>query len=489
MTAEVEARQSISGLRSECLSFPEVIAQSIANIAPTVTPTLNAALVFASAGTGTWFAFVIATVGLFFVCLNINQFARRSASPGSLYAYITRGLGPTAGVITGWALILAYLFTAMAVMCGFTNYADILLSSIGLHVSPIFLYAICAGVSWYIAYRDIELSTIMMLGLEGISVALIVILSLIILGKHGFAVDASQLTLQGTNPGNVVLGLVLAVFSFVGFESATTLGDEAKNPLRNIPRAVIISTVVSGFFFVIISYIQVLGFEGAKVTFDKSTAPLNDLANFAGVGFFGVLISLGAVVSFFACTLASINAGSRIFFSMGRHGIFHSLIGQAHGSHETPHVAVTIAALLVFLAPASTTMFGVKVLDNYGYFGTVATYGFLVAYILVSIAAPRYLAREHQLRPQHVLYSVLAILFMVAPVLGSTGLPPSLGELSKLFPVPAAPYNVFPWLFLLYLVVGGGWFLILRLRSPEVIEQMENDIEESHTRFNGMKKV
>ena len=489
MTPEVEARQSISGLRSECLKFPEVIAQSIANIAPTVTPTINAALVFASAGTGTWFAFVIATVGLFFVCLNINQFARRSASPGSLYAYIARGLGPTAGVITGWSLILAYLFTAMAVMSGFANYADILLSAIGLHVSTIFLYAICTGVAWYVAYRDIELSTIMMLGLEGISVGLILILGLIILGKHGFAVDASQLTLQGTNPGNVVLGLVLAVFSYVGFESATTLGDEAKNPLKNIPRAVIVSTVVSGIFFIIISYIEILGFEGAKVTFDKSTAPLNDLANFAGVGFFGVLISLGAVVSFFACTLASINAGSRIFFSMGRHGIFHSLVGRTHGGHETPHIAVTIAALLVFLAPASTTLFGVKVLDNYGYFGTVATYGFLVAYILVSIAAPRYLAREHQLRPQHILYSVLAILFMIAPVLGSTGLPPSLGELSKLFPVPAAPYNVFPWLFLLYLVVGGGWFLILRLRSPEVIEEMERDIEESHSRFSGMKKV
>jgi hypothetical protein len=58
-----------------------------------------------------------------------------------------------------------------------------------------------------------------------------------------------------------------------------------------------------------------------------------------------------------------------------------------------------------------------------------------------------------------------------------------------LFPVPAAPYNVFPYLFLLYLVVGGGWFLILRLRNPDILQEMEDDIEASHTRFSDMRKV
>ena len=121
MTAEIEAK-TISGLRSQCLTFGDVLAQSVANIAPTATPTINLALVFASAGNGTWLAYVIATIGLVFVGLNINQFARRSASPGSLYSYIAKGLGSTAGVICGWALVLAYVLTAMAVLCGFASY-------------------------------------------------------------------------------------------------------------------------------------------------------------------------------------------------------------------------------------------------------------------------------------------------------------------------------------------------------------------------------
>lgn len=483
---EVEVRSgSASGLRPDCLPFREVIAQSIANIAPTVTPTVNAALVFASAGVGTWFTYVLATIGLVFVGLNINQFARRSASPGSLYAYIARGLGPTAGVITGWSLVMAYIFTAMAVICGFANYGQVLLSPLGITPSAIFLFAICAGIAWYVAYRDIQLSTAIMLAIEAASVGLILLLGVIILSQKGYVIDSSQLTLQGAKPGGIVYGLVIGVFSYVGFESATTLGDEAKRPLRNIPRAVIISTIVSGCFFVIMSYIEVLGFQGTSIVFNESTAPLNDLANLAGVSFFGILISVGALISLFACTLACINAGARILFSMGRHGIFHSFVGRAHGRNETPHIAVTVSALIAFLVPAIFSLSGAAPLDGYAYFGTIATYGFLVAYILISIAAPVYLAREHQLRFKHILFSVLGVAFMIIPVLGSIGLP---GE-NSIFPIPAAPYNVFPYLFLVYLLVGVVWFFWLRSRSPEIIRTMEQDIEDSHARFSDMKKV
>lgn len=101
MTQEIQLNsipiQSAHGLRADCLSYGEVIAQSIAVIAPMTTPAANLGLIFASSGNGTWLSFVIGMIGLLFVSLNINQFARRSASPGSLYSYIVKGLGPTRG--------------------------------------------------------------------------------------------------------------------------------------------------------------------------------------------------------------------------------------------------------------------------------------------------------------------------------------------------------------------------------------------------------
>jgi amino acid transporter len=281
---------------------------------------------------------------------------------------------------------------------------------------------------------------------------------------------------------------VLGIFSFVGFESATTLGTEAKNPLRNIPKAVMYSTVFCGLFFIIISYVQIIGFTGLATSFDKSTAPTSDLATAAGVGYFGTIILIGAMVSLFACTLACINAGARIAFSMAQHGIFHHRLGHAHGTNRTPYIAVTIACAIVFLIPTVTTMFGVKPLDNYAYAGTISTYGFLTAYVLISIAAPIYLARQRQLKLSNIVVSGLAIIFMLIPTIGSLGIPGK-NFLSEIFPIPAAPYNVFPYFFLLYLVLGGVWFAILRSRSPQIIDQMEADIEASHNRFSDMRKV
>lgn len=157
---------------------------------------------------------------------------------------------------------------------------------------------------------------------------------------------------------------------------------------------------------------------------------------------------------------------------MTRHGLFNSSIGRVHQKNETPHVAVTISALLVFLVPASMSLAGIEVLDIYGYLGTIATYGFLLVYILVSIAAPVYLHQLGRLRPGNVAIAVLATIFMMIPIVGS------------LYPVPPAPYDRLPYLFLVYLAVGAGWFFLLRLRSPKIIQQIEQDLEAVHNKHS-----
>src|SRR5438128_2499518 len=107
------------GRKTNALSYPEVIAQSISVIAPSTVPAAILGLIFVNAGNGTWLSFLLATIGLLFVSLNINQFARRSASPGSLYTYIVKGLGPAAGVLSGWGLLLGYMATGVSTLCGF----------------------------------------------------------------------------------------------------------------------------------------------------------------------------------------------------------------------------------------------------------------------------------------------------------------------------------------------------------------------------------
>lgn len=478
MTSENRYKHSAHGLKPDCLSFGEVLAQSISVIAPTTIPASNLGLVVAMAGNGTWLSFLLGMLGLVFVSLNINQFASRSASPGSLYSYIAKGLGPTAGVVCGWSLVLAYLFTGMSVLCGFANFSTMILGHVGIHPSSITLLAIGAAIAWYAAYRDIKLSAIAMLWLEGISVGLILILGIVIWAHHGFALDLSQLTLQETSPGNVAMGLVLVVFGFSGFESATSLGDEAKHPLRTIPKSVLGSTVLAGLFFTLMTYIEVLAFRGTAQSLATTEEPLGFLSQQVGMPFLGQLIAISALFSFFTCVLGSINPAARVAFTMARHGLFHASLGEAHSANKTPHVAVSVCSLLMFLVPACMSLFHVRLFDCMGYLGAICTYGFLTAYILVSIAAPIYLYKLQKLRWHHVLFSVLAISFMMIPVLGSLGIPGS-----TLFPVPAAPYDVFPYLFLMYLCVTCGWFVLQRLRSPHIVRTMERRIEEIHAKF------
>ncbi|ARV57878.1 amino acid permease [Nostocales cyanobacterium HT-58-2] len=484
MKKEVSSHRSAHGLKPDCLSFTEVLAQSFAVIAPTTIPASNIGLIVALSGNGTWLSFVIGLLGLVFVSININHFASRSASPGSLYSYIVKGLGPTAGVICGWSLVLAYLFTGMSVLCGFANFSGILIGHLGIHPSSITLLALGAGIAWYAAYKDIQLSAMAMLWLEGASLLLIAILCIIIWAHKGFALDMSQLTLQGVNPGNVATGLVLVMFGFSGFESATSLGDEAKNPLRTIPRAVIGSAILAGLFFISTTYIEVLGFRDTGVSIAKTEEPLGFLSQQVGMGFLGDLIAFGALFSFFACVLGCINPAARIFFMMARHGLFHSHLGAAHTSNRTPHVAVTLCSFITFLVPAVMALFHIKLFESMGYLGAICSYGFLTVYILISIAAPVYLYKMKKLRSHHVVFSALAVGFMMIPVVGSVGIPGS-----TMFPVPEAPYDAFPYFFLIYLLVTCSWFWMQRLRSPRIVVEMRQGIEEIHAKFNDREKL
>src|SRR5438045_759584 len=106
------------------LSTPEVLAQSVANMAPSAAMALLPLLVFFSAGNATWLSFGLSIVVLLIVGYCAAQFATRVNSAGSFYVWVTRSLGPGAGSAAGWGLVLGYLFTGVATVIGFEIYAD-----------------------------------------------------------------------------------------------------------------------------------------------------------------------------------------------------------------------------------------------------------------------------------------------------------------------------------------------------------------------------
>src|SRR6202790_1803979 len=150
-------KEPTGSLRKGCLNFTELTSVAIALISPTMTAALIVPLMYSSAGNASWLAYLFGTVMLLFVALNLNQFARRSTSAGSMYAYTVMGLGTTLGNLSGWCLVWAYLFIGTAGMTGFTIFASTVLEMVGIHVSHLALFMVCAASIWYLGYRDIRL--------------------------------------------------------------------------------------------------------------------------------------------------------------------------------------------------------------------------------------------------------------------------------------------------------------------------------------------
>jgi amino acid transporter len=456
-------------LRSNCLNFMELLAQNIALISPTMTAALIVPLMFATTGNLSWLSYAVGTVMLLFVAFSLNQFAKRTTMAGSMYNYASSGLGFTGGALCGWCLVWAYLFIGLAGTTGFTIFASKLLAAIHISLPPVILFAVCLGTCFFMAYKDIRISTLIMLGFEAFSCFFILLLVGIVLGHHHFAIDTTQFSFKGASMLSLGMGVVVAIFSLVGFESSTAFGEEAVNPLKTIPRSIIWSLLLTGAFFILVSYTEVLGTRGYSTTLDQIDAPLNVLASMYHVPYLWPLLSAGAMFSFFALASSCMNAGARVMFAMGRHEFFHKSTSTAHQSHGTPHVALATMAVVMF-SVVTVSYFvlvdnGMAVLDEFNDAGTMGAFGFLGAYILISLAAPAFLKKRGELMAKDIVMCVAAMVLLLVPTIGSV------------YPVPAPPVNAFPYVFAAYLFIGYVRIMAMQHQKPQRIEEISLEIK------------
>jgi amino acid transporter len=442
------------GLRAGVLGPVETLAQSVSAMAPSPSPSLTIPLVFALAGNATWFVYLMATAATFLVGFCVSRFAKLSASPGSLYTYTAETLPPVFGVLAAWGLLLAYLATGASVAGGGLYYFGVLWQQFlpWTHWMPPSLptLGVICGIAGWVAYRDVKLSAELMLWIEAVSVSLILIVLAVMFFHFGIRIDLDQLRLKGVSGARLGPALVLAMFTFVGFESATTLGGEAKDPTRTIPRAVLQSAILGGVFFMLCSYSEVLGFRGESAMLSQSASPLHQLAARIGVSPLGVGIDLGAAVAMFACVLACTTAAARVLLKMAQGGLLPQALARANQRHGTPGAAIALSAGLMFLSTAALALGRVTGSDMYDWMGSLAVFGFLTAYALVALALP--FARRAMGQHSHIV-AALSI-FTVAVMI-----------LITVFDLNSADDKVharIPYLYLAYIAAGLGWYGVQR---------------------------
>ena len=453
------------GLRRHSLGALEVFAQSVATMGPTTVLALTPALVFTTAGNGTWLSMVIATGAVLVVAYCVSIFARRYATSASLYTYARRGLGPLAGSSAGLGLTLGYAAVGAGCAIGAGAYFASWLELLGVDATSrgaeIALFLAFGALGAWFCYRGIQLSTRAALVLEIVSIVSLLVILVATVLRVGVVFE-EQLTLSGVAFSDLVRGVVLAITAFVGFEAASTLGAEARDPHKSVPRALLLTVTGAGVLYLGASYVEVGGFHERGQDITESAAPLNELAEIAGVGFLRYTIDIGVSISFLAAVIGLVNAGARMLYSFGRAGLAPEALTRTHRTHSTPHVAILILIPIVTVVPIVLVgVAGIAPLEAFAYVATLGTFGFMWAYLLVALAALAYLRREGRLKA----FQVVGITLAAATLVGVFW--------TNVFPTPPSPYNAFPFVFFGLMTVAAAAFAARQRRGPGLWAEAE----------------
>ncbi|MGA8035350.1 MAG: APC family permease [Candidatus Acidiferrales bacterium] len=444
----VDARSHSSELRHDYLSFLEDTAQSLGAMAPAGTLGVVIPLLIARGGNGTWLAFLVTLVAFLLVCFCVSRFAQYSASAGAFATYAELGLGRRAGVTTGWAYVIAMMYGVASAAPSAAYYADVFLTEVtgtpGTALRGAILTVIVILVSWLVSFRDIKLSTKIMLALELATLAVMLgVVALAMRHTHAW-IDPPQMRLDGAHFASFQLTLVFGFMTLAGFETVTTLGEESTNATRTIPRVILCNVVPIGLLYLVMIYCLIS--IARKIGLDLGTldAPFDGIARAIHLPALGYISSLGIALSYFACTLAQLNAGARVLYHLAQENMFAPRFGEAHPRNHTPHRALALLSIIGVGVPLGMMALHVTLIDVVNYVTQLTSFGFIASYFMVCLALPFYLRRKGILRPVDSLFATGAMIILGIVLLLSV------------FPIPTAPWLYLPYIFAATLAAGLG---------------------------------
>ena len=413
------------------LNVWEAIGISVALMAPSMAASINPQGTATTIGRATPVAFALAFAGVLLVAYTFVRLTQRFHHSGSVYGFVGATLGPSAGVISGWALAGTYTFYGMVTSMAGGRFASNFLNAIGVWKNPptwsgFLIGMIAMALIWLLAVTPARSGTRVVLVAEAVTVLLIVIVIAIVFvkllghsgpGKLGVTGQIFSVP-HGTGLSTVFLGVVFGFLSFAGFEAASTLGEETKRPNRDIPRAILGVAIFGGIYFFLVTAVEVMGFgTSAKgvASFINSSSLIGDLGTAYIASWLGNIITIGAMISAFSCALACVVGASRLTYAMGRDGVLPSGLSRVEEKRRTPVVASAVIVLVVFAAilftwfALSGTPFGLFVQA-----GVIGTLILLVVYVLATIGMIKlvFFTGQSRVRQWEILIPILGILVL-----------------------------------------------------------------------------
>ena len=429
---------SQQSLERNAIGLTEVLFQSITHMAPAVATALSLGAATLFAGGNTPLAVVLALIAALFTAYSIGELARHLPSAGGMYTYVARGLGGFVGWLMAWAFLLAEPVVPAALFASFGLFGASLITLVtGFSNDYLWLplAVLCGLLVWWLVYRGISISTRVGVALGLIEIGIFLFVSLLLILNAG-----SRNTLSVFVPGSdglkpALQGMVFCLLAFVGFEAAAPLAEETRDPRRTIRRAVLLSAVLIGLFYIFNMYAATVYFGPDKMKTDflgfNNSDPWSGMANEVLPGIGGILVVFAILNSSLANASAGANASTRVIFALGRVSLLPRWFAAIHETHRTPMNAVHFQGILgIGLAVGLGLLFQGQ---GQPYGGPLTTYvwigyslGLLFAgmYVAVNVAVIGFYWREHRDQfsvIKHLLIPVLGVLAMIPAMLSVIG--------------------------------------------------------------------
>jgi APA family basic amino acid/polyamine antiporter len=338
------------------------------------------------AGPAVTLSFVVAGVACAFTALAYAELAGMLGGSGSAYSYSYTGLGELAAWMIGWNLLLEYGVAVSAVAVAWSGYVGNVLNAAGIALPerlmrapneggvvnlPALAIIVALGILLIVGVKDSARfnNAIAFIKLTAIAIFLVAAF------PHVDPANWTPFTPFGWT--GVISGASLIFFAYIGFDAVSTAGEEARNPARDMPIAILASLAVCTLIYILVSLFLtgIAPYQTLNVASPVAQALLN-----VGVRWGGAVVAAGAIAGLTSVMLVQYYGQTRIFLAMSRDGLLPAAFSEVHPGRRTP--VKSIVMLGVFIAVAAGFL-PLSLLAELVNIGTLAAFFAVCAGVLV----------------------------------------------------------------------------------------------------------
>jgi putrescine importer len=352
-------------------------------------------------------AYLITLLAMMFTAVSYGKMVKAYSSSGSAYSYTQKTIGPHVGFMVGWLSLLDYLLLPLINVLLAQQYLNVIFPN-----SPGWVWIfLITGIVTFINIRGIQSTARVNSMFVYFQIA--IILAFIILCIRGLldglgigeVISAKPFYNQNFDVYSIINGATILCFSFLGFDAVSNYAEEAVNPKKDVPRAIMLTAVLGGGLFVITSYFTQLTCPDISMFKNIENSTAADISLYVGGRFFQLLFLAASFVGVFASGLASHASVSRLLYVMGRDRVLpKNFFGNLSDRFQTPIYSILFVGVVCILALFLTMETAVHFIS----------FGSLVAFSFVNISVIAHYVFKHKM-----LNSLTDIIFnLIFPMIG-----------------------------------------------------------------------